>query len=112
MTFDKKDGRLVESLLVPGCTEAIQPLLVKGLLGYYSEAGMEMGEEDLLQHLFIENNTVPLPSWTPYPGEEGLVFTYQQYEIASYAEGMPSFSVPYEEIKPFLTEEAAKLLGL
>jgi hypothetical protein len=39
------------------------------------------------------------------------VFTYQQYEIASYAEGMPSFVVPYPDIEPFLTPEA-KALGL
>ena len=112
MTFDKKDGHLVESLLIPGCTEAIQPLLVKGLLGYYKDADVEMTREELLDHLFIEGGIIPLPAWTPYPGEDGVVFTYQQYEIASYAEGMPSFSIPYGEIKPFLTEEAAKLLGL
>ena len=60
---------------------------------------------------FMENGIVPLPSWTPYPGEDGLVFVYQQYEIASYAAGMPSFVIPYDRIQPFLTEEARRILS-
>lgn len=112
MTFDKRDGHLVKPMLLPGCTDAIQPLLVEGLIEYYKDEYMEMSREDLMEHLHIEGNTIPLPSWTPYPTDDGLVFTYQQYEIASYSDGMPSFSIPYTTIKPFLTEEAARLLGL
>lgn len=112
LTFDKKDGHLVNQFFRPDCLEGMQPVLVAGLLRYYKECEVEMTESELKDHLFIEDNTIPLPSWAPYPTEEGLVFTYQQYEIASYAEGMPAFTVPYDQIGGFLTDEALTLLGL
>ena len=59
----------------------------------------------------IDGDIIPLPSWNPYPdGKGGLVFTYQQYEIASYAEGMPSFTIPVKEVVAFLSEDARRLL--
>ena len=112
LTFDKKDGHQVEPFLDPASLDAIQPLLRKGLLKYFSEEQEEITPEELDGYLFIENGTVPFPAWMPYPDENGLVFTYQQYEIASYAAGMPNFTVAYDELLPFLTQEAKELLGL
>ena len=68
--------------------------------------------DELKESLFIEDGFIPLPSWPLYPSDEGLNFVYHQYEIASYAEGMPSFTVPYADIEPFLTPAARELLGL
>jgi hypothetical protein len=81
------------------------------LLGYYSEFGEKMAEEEMRERLQIEGDLIPLPAWTPYPTAEGLCFVYQQYEIASYADGMPAFTVPYAEIKPWLTAEAKSVLS-
>ena len=110
LTFDKKTGQRIEAMLDPGCTADIQPLLVKGLLGYYSEFDVNMSEEELKEHLQLEGDLIPLPAWTPYPTADGLCFVYQQYEIASYADGMPAFTLPYEEVQPYLTPEAQAIL--
>lgn len=112
LTFDKKEGALVDKMLDPACLDAIQPLLRKGIAQYFSEGGMEIAQEELDNHLFLETGVVPFPGWTPYPGEDGLVFTYQQYEIAAYAAGMPEFTVPYADILPYLTPVAKALLDL
>ena len=113
LTFDKKDGLLVEKFLDPACLDAIQPLLRKGIAQYFSADGdMEITQEELDNYLFLESGVVPFPAWTPYPDEDGLVFTYQQYEIAAYAAGMPEFTVPYEDLLPYLTPEAKALLDL
>ena len=112
LTFDKKDGHLVEQFLDPACLDAIQPLLRKGITAYFSDDDNEISPEELDNYLFLESGVVPFPAWTPYPDEDGLVFTYQQYEIASYAAGMPNFTVPYEDLRPYLTPEAKALLGL
>jgi len=40
------------------------------------------------------------------------VLSYQQYEIAPYAAGMPSFVLTYQEVRPYLTKEALQLLHL
>ena len=112
LTFDKKDGVLVDKMLDPASLDAIQPLLRKGLTKYFSDEDMEITQEELDNYLFLETGVVPFPAWTPYPSEEGLVFTYQQYEIAAYAAGMPEFTVPYADILPYLTPEAKALLDV
>lgn len=112
LTFDKKEGLLVERFLDPACLDAIQPLLRKGLTDYFKDGDMEITPEELDNVLFLESGTIPFPAWTPFPGENGLVFTYQQYEIAAYAAGMPNFTIPYDEILPYLTPEAKLLIGL
>ena len=112
LTFDKKEGALVEKMVDSASLDAVQPLLRKGLSQYFSDNEMEVAPEELDNILFLETGVIPFPAWTPYPSEEGLVFTYQQYEIAAYAAGMPEFTVPYADILPYLTPEAKVLLDL
>ena len=112
VTFDKKDGHRVAAFLEPSCVTEIQPLLLGGLASYFSEFGDPVSPEAVREQLFVEDGPIPLPAWTPYPAEEGLAFVYQQYEIASYAAGMPAFTLPYEDIAPWLTADARQLLGL
>ena len=112
LTFDKKDGALMAQFLDPACLDAIQPLLRKGLSQYFSDNDMEVTPEELDNYLFLETGVVPFPAWTPYPSEDGLVFTYQQYEIAAYAAGMPEFTIPFADLLPYLTPEAKALVGL
>jgi hypothetical protein len=111
LTFDKKDGHLVEKFLEESALQEMQPLLRKGLVQYYSSFGQEIQPEQLDENLMLSGDVIPFPAWEPIPTPEGLTFTYQQYEIASYADGMPSFTLPYDEVLPFLTEDAKKLIG-
>lgn len=71
-------------------------------------------DEQLLDMLTIEGgiDQLPLPFYDPCLTSEGFVFCYQQYEIAPYAMGMPAFTVSYEKILPYLTDEAKSLLKL
>ena len=112
LTFDKKEGALVEKMVDSASLDAVQPLRRKGLSQYFSDNEMEVAPEELDNILFLETGVIPFPAWTPYPSEEGLVFTYQPYEIAAYAAGMPEFTVPYADILPYLTPEAKALLDL
>ena len=108
LTFDKKDGHLVEKMLDHDRVLEMQTILQEGLIRYYDEMGVKVEWAELKDQLFIEDGIIPLPGWEPFPSKDGLVFTYQQYEIASYAEGMPSFVVPFNEIAPFMTPEAKR----
>ena len=112
-TFDRQDGHQVVPVLRPDCTEDIQPLLLRGLREYFREAGVELESGELMEMLTLpEEGLVPLPTWEPYPAEDGLVFLYQQYEIAPYASGMPSFVLPFDEVKEFLSADALRVFGL
>ena len=38
------------------------------------------------------------------------MFVYNPYEIGPYAAGMPTFTIPYADIQPYLTTTAQKLI--
>ncbi len=110
--FDKKDGSHVEHIVDRGKVADIQPLLIKGIMSYFADAGFPVEEDKVRDYLSLDGDLIPLPQWEPYPSEKGLVFVYQQYEIASYAAGMPSFTVPFPDAAPFLTPEGINLIGI
>ena len=112
ITFRFSDGSKVNGFLKDNVVKDMQPLLKKGLKEYFNENADDKitTDQQLMENLQLsgENgNLIPLPAWMPCPDEKGkgLVFTYQQYEIACYAVGMPSFVLSWDELKPFLKEE-------
>ena len=112
ITFRFSDGSIVKDFLKDNAVKDMQPLLKKGLKEYFNENADEKIKTDqqLMEQLMLPEESkglIPLPAWTPSPDEKGkgLVFTYQQYEIACYAVGMPSFVLTWEELKPFLRED-------
>ena len=48
----------------------------------------------------------------PGLGEKGVVFSFQPYHLGGFADGVFHFSVPYKELKPYLTDEAKSLLEI
>lgn len=112
ITFRFSDGSIVKDFLKDNVVKDMQPLLKKGLKEYFNENADEKitTDQQLMEQLMLPEESkglIPLPAWTPCPDEKGkgLVFTYQQYEIACYAVGMPSFVLTWEELKPFLRED-------
>ena len=111
MTFNRSNGKKVTNFFVKEATEKMQGLLKKGLKEYFCESGAPIKtDKELMEQLQIDGNVIPLPVQEPYPSAAGLIFTYNQYEIACYAAGMPSFTIPYEQAMPYLTDEVKELL--
>ena len=92
-------------------TQSIQPLLRKGVIEYFKEQGETISDADLNKVLFIDNNTIPLPAMSPVLTTKGLRFEYQQYEIGPYAIGLVNFTLPYKDVKGYMTQEATELIG-
>jgi len=44
-------------------------------------------------------------------GADAMDVSFSQYEIAPYATGMPTFSISYEKLTPFLNERGQRLLA-
>ena len=104
MTFRKSDGRRVEWDLF---TKSMQDVIKKGLKKYFEVNT----DEELENSLSLENTyLLPLPTTPPVFTKEGVLFTYQQYEIAAYAAGLPSFIVPYNEAKSLMNTTGNNLL--
>lgn len=105
-------------MLKPHSEKALQPILREGVASYFREieshnekdkAKIEAAVKQEMESLFIENGIIPLPHNTAYLSPKGVVFIYSFYEIGAYVIGTPTFVVPYNKIKNFLTPEARHL---
>jgi len=108
-TFRASDGTelTVSDLFRPDSLPAVRNLVKRGLMSQYFQVA---SAEELRAGLLIDPDTLPLPANPPYFEKDGVTFTYQQYEIAPYAAGMPECTLPYAELKPMMTPGAAALV--
>ena len=105
-TFRKSDGRrfgweiIYEDNVYADDNSYIQleAQLRAGIAKHFEVAN----EDDLGDLLTIEKSdfsyNFPRPQAVPYLTKEGLNFVYQQYEIAPYAMGLPSVTIPCEKL--------------
>ena len=111
MTFRKSDGRRMgwDAFVTTG-DASFKELVKKGLKAYW-EVGTD---EELAEMLILEDDRglddIPRPQAAPLFTPEGVKLTYQPYEIAPYAAGMPQFVVPYAEIAPYLSRAAREMV--
>ncbi|MGX8694993.1 MAG: RsiV family protein [Prevotella sp.] len=115
-TFRKDNGQqLGWNMLQDPHSAGFLNLIKKGLYAYFSSADETITNDSQLQDCLLivgDVSHLPLPSCQPWLTKEGMVLSYQQYEIAPYAAGMPSFVLTYQEVRPYLTKEALQLLHL
>ena len=105
MTFRKTDGRRIGWELFS--TVKMQSILRNGLKEYFEVKT----DEELENCLSLEGiYNIPLPVTPPLFTEKGIVVIYQQYEIAAYAAGMPSFTIPYKDARKMLNNTGKELL--
>lgn len=105
MTFRKTDGRRIGWELFS--TVKMQSILRNGLKEYFEVKT----DEELENCLSLESiYNIPLPVTPPLFTEKGIVVIYQQYEIAAYAAGMPSFTIPYKDARKMLNNTGKKLI--
>lgn len=68
---------------------------------------------DFIRHVDDEGNPtgeilLPIPSLTP----DGVLFSFQPYEISCFAAGCFHFTVPYSRLTTYLTDRAKWCIGL
>lgn len=119
ITLRRSDGKWITKFFVDGAEDKMQPLLLAGMVRYFRDdcedkSVNEKNVRSTMQLCDVHGNPVkniPLPTiWRPVPKKDGLCLIYAQYEVASYAAGMPAFIIPYEDVMPYLTPEAQELL--
>ena len=105
-TFRKTDGRrLGMDLFVNG--NELQEAIKKGLMEYFEVKT----EEELADCLSLDDTVfLPLPQTPPSFQKDGILFIYQQYEIAAYAAGQPSFILPYAKAKTMMNNTGKQLI--
>ena len=108
LSFRKSDGRQMGKNVLSHYGNVDWNNIAKEGLMEYFEVKTEEELKDCLMD--VEMYMIPLPQTEPSFQENGLVFTYQQYEIAAYAAGMPSFVIPYDKLNEYLNATGRKLL--
>ena len=112
-TFDRSNGvklTYANTFLSEKRPELVA-LIKKGLVEYFKEGLSQDGDTvNLRDALLINPDTLPLPAFDPEFTKDGVVFTYQQYEIAPYAAGMPSCIISYKDLSPLFTSFVTSLV--
>ncbi|MEZ4801756.1 MAG: DUF3298 and DUF4163 domain-containing protein [Gelidibacter sp.] len=96
LNFDKKTGILLERKDIIKDIEAFKTLVKP----YFEKATAPLSDEDSIEDPFYGEG-FQLPENIGF-GENGLILMYNVYEIASYAQGVTEFSIPYDTVKPYL----------
>lgn len=115
ITFSKLDGKEInERMLKNSRPKGLNDIIKQGLKRYFAESGISVkNDAELADQLLLEEghsvNNLPLPAEGLYISVQGIVFCYGQYEIAPYAAGIPTFTVPFEQLKPYMTYAAIDL---
>lgn len=111
VTFRKSDGKIMRDIFILKdiMDDGLDNIIKKGLMKYW-----EISDEETLYNYCWENSvskySAAKPDIPPCFVKDGVMFSYQEYEIAAYAAGAPEFVVPYEEIEKYLTPTALDLL--
>lgn len=113
-TFRKSDGRrFCVEMMCNVNTDEFRNMIKERLRTYFKENGENVTTDDELAEMLITESGLdflPLPQYDPYLTKDGVKFVYQQYEIAPYAAGLPSFTIPYDKVWPYLTQEGRNMI--
>ena len=112
-TFRKSDGRRIGWEIIRQLPEGnLQELMRKGLVSYFAADNEEGFKEEDLENVLDESARyyTPMPQCPPLFTSEGILFLYNQYEIAAYAMGLPSFVLTWNELQPHLNATAKHML--
>ena len=108
---DKTDGKVISNEILNQNVQspAFKALLKQGVFTYLSvnknkpDLNMDNLQDELLDVVKVDN--LPLPEIEPFLLNDGVGFVYGAYEISYYANGNISFVVPYQLMKPYLSEK-------
>lgn len=114
VTFRKSDGRRFGyDMLCNTQSDGFHKLIKEGLRQYFKQFEQPVETDSQLKEMLLTDddiNYLSLPDSQPYLTADGVVFTYQPYEIAPYAAGAPQFTVPFAKMKDYLTATAKKMV--
>ena len=99
--FAIPSGRQItwDSLIAPGKQAQLLDMIRRALMEQYFEVSTT---EALADMLLVSPSEIQLPAAGPALTPSGLEVIYQQYEIAPYAAGMPSCTIPMDDLRPLL----------
>lgn len=110
-SFDNNTGEMLtfDNIFRDDARDRLLTMILNGLWRQYFKPSAAPGAT-LDDMLLVSRREMSLPQNPPVFMSDGIAFTYQQYEIAPYAAGLPRCVIPYAELKPLMTPEGAALI--
>lgn len=111
--FDLQTGRFLAPATLGADPQQFQAAVTAELVRQADGRAAE--RETTPTNLYWEDYRETIANWPDYAvyfTEDGMVVAFSAYELANYAEGPQIFTVSYETLTPYLSEDGAMLLGL
>lgn len=96
LNFDKKTGNLLKRDDILNNETAFKAIAKP----YFDKATQPLSDDEAVQDMFFGED-FQLPENIGFNGK-GVILLYNVYEIATYAQGVTEFTIPYSEAKPYL----------
>ena len=106
VTFAAADGHRLGNV-VQGMDSLLYVHVREGLKTYFEITSDAKLEEICTTDLSL----MPMPTFPPYLVRDGVRFHYSIYDICPFDWGDPVFTIPYDIMQPYLTDEAKAVLG-
>ena len=104
VTFKKSDGSMVTNIIKNTSDPGFKKIVIDDVLSKLSSS-----LEDITTYFKEDFSENPLPQADLFITERGVELRYQPYEIASYGDGVIEVTLPWWEIKDYLTSEVKAL---
>jgi len=110
VTFRNNDGRRFGWDMIVK-ERSLKDLIIEGLKKQYFKVDTDEEFFDKIMLDVTENRfNFPFPRTAPWITSEGVVFQYQEYEIAAYVYGDPYCVIPLSVVQNYFSSSAKKLL--
>lgn len=106
VTWRLSDGHRLNESILTHVDERLYGYIREGLKRYF-----EIESDAQLQRICtVDLSLMPMPTFPPYLVENGVRFHYSIYDVCPFEWGDPAFTIPYEDMMPYLSDEAKELL--
>lgn len=102
-SFNKADGTTIQVIKAPNDGDFKNYLISKVKSHLRGDDGIVQADESELE-------AHPYPKKEPYLTKDGVCFIYQKYEIGSGALGEVELTIPYDAMKPYMSQVALSLV--
>lgn len=106
VTFRSNDGRRFGWDMIVK-ERSLKYLIIEDLKRQYFEVNTD---DEFFDIVTEDRSNFPFPETAPWITSEGVVFQYQEYEIAAYAYGKPYCVIPLSVVQNYFSSSAKSLL--
>ena len=107
VTWRLSDGKRLNEHILREVDQRLYVHIREGLKNYF-----EVSSDDELKEICtVDLSLMPMPTFPPYLVADGVRFHYSIYDLCDFDHGDPAFTIPYDVIRPYLSEEALELIS-